>query len=547
MGLKSMKIVTPTQMSLIDQKTIEKAGIPSLILMENGAHSTVDLIIQNYGNVNGLTITVIAGRGNNGGDAFAVARHLYNKGAKVRVFMAGRAEKLKDGTWINYNVLENIGIAVNEIIFTTGMEYFTKSIKESKLIIDGLFGTGLNREVQGIDKKIIDIINSHTQKTHKNFETHVVSIDIPSGIHGESGKVMGSAIKASITVAFGLIKQGIVLHPGVCYAGKVELVDISIPANIVNESGINTFYTRREDVSSFIPERRQNSHKGSYGKVLIITGSVGMTGAGSLSGMSALRSGAGMCYLAVPESLAHIYSISAPECVLIPLQDNGGVFTRDCMVGLINIIQSVDSVVIGPGISINEHLIRLLEWVIENSAVPIIIDADAITLLSYNLEIIKKKRAPIIITPHTAEMGKVIGQLSEFIDEDRVNVARSFAVQNGIIVLLKGNRTVIANINGDVWINSTGNSGMSTAGSGDVLAGMIAGICAQSLKVEFKDNGLVYDKHNKLESIYKSTIAAAFVHGLSGEIASKTKGEYGIVARDILENIPQAILHTKQN
>lgn len=524
-----MRIVTPTQMLTIDEFTINKTGIPGIVLMENAAIGVINKIEENFGDVLGISICVVAGLGNNGGDAFAIARHLFNKGSNITVFLVGKADKLKGDTLINYTILQNMGITVTELSHITTFEYFKKSIKDSKILIDGLFGTGLNKDITGTFQQVIELINSR-----ENTGVFVISLDIPSGINGESGKVMGIAVKSDLTVTFGLIKQGLLLHPGYIYAGKVDVCDISIPEYILKQLELKRHFSQAEDIAKFIPKRRNDSHKGDYGKVLIITGSKGMTGAGCLTGMSVLKSGAGISYIAVPTSLSSIYNIAAIECIVISLEENDGILSANCIEQIKPWLAKVDSVVIGPGLSTNESISAIVENVIISSPVPVIVDADAITAISKDLDVLKKKRSVVILTPHSAEMARLIKSTSEKVNENRINFAMDFAKEYGVIIVLKGYRTIIAGANGEMWINSTGNSGMATAGSGDVLAGIIAGFVSQRFSV--KENILV-----DYLDILEKTVAATYIHGLCGDLAAAELGPHGMIAGDILSRIPLAI------
>ncbi len=511
-----MKIVTPQQMREIDRRTIESIGIPGMVLMENAASKVVEELMKDFGNVCGKHLLVVAGKGNNGGDAFSAARQLYGKGAKVAVFLTGKREGIKGDAAVNLSILNNMGIEVKEINDHRDLEAFSHELRVADLVVDGILGTGFKGKTEGIIETVINMINASGK--------YVISIDVPSGLDSESGKAPGACVKASKTVTFGLPKIGMVIHPGIRYTGELVVADIGIPSCVIESMDIKTVLTDEHYVSKLLPPRFPDSHKGSYGKVLIISGSTGMTGAGCLSAGAALRSGAGLVYIGVPASLAPIYGASVTEAIVVPLKESmPGTLSQDCIAGLSARLKTVDAAAVGPGLSVNDEMVKLIEHIIENASIPLVLDADALNCISRDINILKKLKADAVITPHPGEMARLMGISTEEVQNNRINIARDFAARWKVVTVLKGSRTVIAGADGRIFINPTGNPGMSTAGTGDVLTGIIAGLIAQGMKC------------------LDAAVAGVYIHGLAGDRAAKVMGEHGLIAGDLVRELPYAI------
>jgi len=508
-----MKIVKPEQMSEIDKFTINEIGIPGMVLMENAAVCVVNEILDMLPDLSGKRIVVLAGKGNNGGDALAVARHLYNKGTDVKTYLLAKKDEIKGDAAANLKILENIGIDVVEFISEEQFPEFENVLMRADLVVDGIFGTGLKGNVRGIPARLIDIVNS-SSKT-------VVSIDIPSGINGENGAIMGCCIRASRTVTFALPKIGLLVNPGCEYTGKVTVADIGIPQKAIENFRIDTHTLGKHDISSLIPVRNRDANKGSFGRVLIISGSTGMTGAGCLTAKAALRSGAGLVYIGVPSRLWHIYASSTTEAITVPLDDDGtGRLSQSLIDKIDTVIEKKDVIAIGPGLSVNNAIVEIVKSIIEKARVPLVIDADALNAISTDVSILKYLKAPAVITPHPGEMSRLTGIDIADIQKNRFEVAREFAARWNVVTVLKGSRTVVAKPDGTLLLNTTGNPGMATAGSGDVLTGIIAGLIGQGMKPE------------------DAAAAGVYLHGSAGDEACSKKGECGMIAGDIIEELP---------
>ena len=508
-----MKIVKPEQMGEVDKFTINEIGIPGIVLMENAAVSVVNEVLGMLPDLSGRRIIVLAGKGNNGGDALAVARHLYNKGIDVRTFLLAKKDEVKGDAETNLKILENMGIDIVEFISEGQFPELENVLEKADIVVDGIFGTGLKGNVRGIPARLIDIVNS-SLKT-------VVSIDIPSGINGENGKIMGCCIRASSTVTFALPKIGLLVHPGCEYTGKIVVADIGIPQKAIEHFQINTQILSKCEVSSLIPVRSKDANKGSFGRVFIISGSKGMTGAGCLTAKAALRSGAGLVYIGVPSSLWPIYASSTTEAITIPLDDDGnGRLSHSLIDKIDTIIEKKDVIAIGPGLSVNDAIIEIVESIIKKARVPLVIDADALNAISTDVSVLKHLKVPAVLTPHPGEMSRLTGIDIAYIQKNRLEVAREFAARWNVITVLKGSRTIVAKPDGTLFLNTTGNPGMATAGSGDVLTGIIASLIGQKMIPE------------------DAAVAGVYIHGLAGDEACGKKGECGMIAGDIVEELP---------
>ncbi len=507
-----MKLLTPRQMKTIDELAITNVGIPGIVLMENAAIQTVMKASSMIGDKKEPSVTVVAGIGNNGGDAFAITRHLLSMGYAVSIFSMTDIDNLTGDALTNGQILINLGMNIRVITGAESLERLKKSCSESDLVIDGLLGTGINRDVDGLLSETIDIIN--------NYSPLILSIDIASGVDGLTGKVRGNCINADATVTFHLPKVGMVQQPGAAYIGELSVADIGIPYALA-ENMDTPELMEKNDIKGMIPIRPIVSHKGTFGRLLIIAGSQGMTGAAYLSALSAYRTGTGLVRLAVPNACIDPLTVMLPEAVFTCLPEQ----TNEIHDLIIKLIKEADAVLVGPGLSQTERTMQLLETIIENCNKPMVLDADALNLMSNNKLLMDKLRCEAIITPHPAEMARLTDMTTAGIQSDRIGIAKNFADEFGLTVVLKGAGTVIAANDGRTAINPTGNQGMATAGAGDVLAGVITSLLGQGLPP------------------YEAAVAGAYIHGLAGDLATADIGAAGVMASDIANNISKAIDH----
>lgn len=516
-----MKLVTPLQMNEIDRYTINELGIPGIVLMENAAIKVFEEAAAVLGgSVSGRRVLLLAGKGNNGGDAFAIARHMKLKGANICIYVLAEKTSISGDTKINLNILENIGVIVNELTDIKHLIGFEKDLEISELIIDGIFGTGFKGPPGLIASEAIGKVNSAGR--------YVIAIDIPSGIDGETGKVPGICIKADVTVTFQLPKIGLVVHPGCDFVGKLVVADIGIPDKSIDMQKINSQVIDGKDVSGIIPLRSSDSNKGDYGKVFIVTGSAGMTGSGCLCAKAALRSGAGLVYVGAPKSLAFIYGSSLVEPIIIPVEDGKkGYISSGSLAQILNTMERMDVIAIGPGLSINDDTKAIVNGIIRKSKIPLILDADAINSIASDVSVLNELKVEAVITPHPGEMARLCGLTVEEVQADRIKVASEFAEKWHVTVALKGSRTIVALPDRKIFVNTTGNPGMATGGSGDVLTGIIAGLVGQGINPG------------------DAAVAGVYLHGLAGDAAAAKKGMHGMIAGDIVEDLPYAIEGTR--
>ncbi len=513
-GEQWLKLVTARQMGEIDSKTIEM-GIPGIVLMENAALSVIDEIYADFPDVG--HITVVCGKGNNGGDGFAIARHLINKGANAHVFLIGGKEpNLTGDALANYEILKNIGVKVDLVWDRKSLALLEESMGETELIVDAIFGTGIKGDIRGI---YADVINRVVEA-----DAPVMSVDIPSGLNGDTGQIQGLSIKAYKTVTFGPPKIGLVAPAGIDCVGELVIADISIPDLVVQRMKTNTYLTTARDVNGLFPKRKMNSHKNNYGHAFVVGGSTGFTGAISLTAQSTLRTGAGLVTVGVPETVHHIIELKLTEPMSIPLPDKGnGTLNYDALDLISRFSLKCNCMAIGPGMSNTNDTAKLMKDVIGQLECPCIIDADGLNCIADDVEVLKQASAPLIVTPHPGEMSRLTDISASNIVNNAIEITREFAQEFGVIVVLKAARAIVASPSGDVYINTTGTPAMATGGTGDVLTGIILGLLAQNT-----------------DPVH-SAIAGAYLCGLAGEIGQSIKGEYALIAGDIIDNIPWAI------
>ncbi|MDA3786397.1 MAG: NAD(P)H-hydrate dehydratase, partial [Deltaproteobacteria bacterium] len=495
-----MKICSTAQMRFLEAKTIAEKKISGSQLMENAGKGTVDLILDYYGDCKGKRIAVFAGPGNNGGDGFVVARHLHLLGARVTLYLLVTPDRLGHDAAFHFKLLP-ADLQWSTLVAEEGVAALAW---QGDIIVDALLGTGLNRQVSGIFKRVIEFIN--------NAELPVVAVDIPSGLNADSGSLWGSCVKAALTATYGLVKSGLVQYPGVDYVGQLEVDDIGIPPEVVAQAGINSFSIIKEVAASFLPPRKSMDHKGSHGHVLVVAGSRGKTGAALLAGAGALRSGAGLVSLCVPERLNSIFEGHCLEAMTLPLAGLGGYALANSDYGAIaRAAGNKRSLVVGPGLGTAPETAALVNQLVRHLSQPLVLDADALNALDLESLVPERGKRVRIITPHPGEMARLTGLSSTEIQNDRLQVAAAFAREHGVIVVLKGAATVIAGPDDRLAVNSSGNPGMGSGGMGDVLAGVIAGLVAQNVEP------------------FQAVCLAVYAHGLAGDILAET-GPYGYLA-----------------
>ncbi len=516
-----MLLVTANEMQEMDQKTIHSFGIPGLVLMENAGKGAVDVLLSKIKDKNIKKIAVLAGRGNNGGDGFVMARYLMEKGFMVTAFLLASKKAVKGDAKINLALFETLcnhstGSTLVEIKNEEELKTKKTWILHHDLFIDAILGTGLNSDVRGMIKDVVELMNGS--------EKPVFSVDIPSGLNSDTGKLMGTAVNAFATATFAFAKAGHILYPGNIHTGALSIIDIGIPKFITDEKKIQLRLIEKQDIAALFPPREFNSHKGSYGHLLVIAGSTGKTGAAALCADAAMRCGTGLVTLGVAKSLNPIMESLSLEPMTHPLPEKEKGFLSDnCLKDILDLVKGKQALALGPGLGTREGTKKLVYGLIEQSPVPLVLDADAINCIAENPDILKKKTKAAILTPHPGEMARLFNLSTQDVQADRIGIARKLASEFDVTLILKGAQTLIALSDGNVFINPTGNPGMASGGMGDVLTGMISGFLAQGFSPE------------------PASLAGVYIHGLCADILSKQMGGFGFMARDVINAIPKTI------
>jgi len=511
-----MRVFNSQQMQEADRRTIDEIGIPASVLMENAGRQVVSAMESAFESLDTLRVGVVCGRGNNGGDGFVVARTLAEQGIEVTVVLVGRSEDVRGEARANLEALRTLGLDIIEVGDAAAWELHGTDVLAANVLVDALFGTGLREPLSGLMETVVEDINAST--------CPVVSIDLPSGLMAGRTDIPGPAIDATMTVTLGAPKLPLVMPPAEALVGNLVIVEIGIPASVLEDvSGPRVELLTRESMAPLVAPRAPDSHKGDYGRVLIVAGSPGKTGAAVLAGLGALRSGAGLVTVATPVSCLPIVASGRPEIMTLALAE-----TADGTVGWEAIDQvlsfEADIIAVGPGLGVTPDARRFVQALVERAGVPVIVDADAITAFTGAADrLLGRDGVDVVVTPHPGEMARLIGLSVDVVQSERLDIARAFAVDHRVHVVLKGHRTVVAAPDGRTSINLTGNPGMATAGCGDVLTGMIAGWFGQLLDAD------------------AAARLAVYLHGVAGDLAEADEGEVAMVAGDVLDRLGDAV------
>jgi NAD(P)H-hydrate epimerase len=503
-----MKVASVDQMRSMDRFAIEKLGIAEEILMENAGLAAGNLLQKEFG-IKGRKFVVFCGTGNNGGDGLVVARLIHSNGGQVKVFLLGNKIKFRGAAQTNLAIIDKLPI---EMLKLENAAAAKKDVAHCDAVIDAIFGTGLDRPVASLAADVITLINNSKKK--------VFSLDIPSGVNGNTGDVMGVAVKADYTVTFGLPKIGNMFYPGYELGGELFVSHISFPPSLYEQDELQV---QTNDYVT-LPGRPAEAYKGSVGDVLFIAGAVNYYGAPYFSAMSFLKSGGGYARLAAPHSVVPVIAKRGREIVYLPQEETAaGSIAFKSKRKLLEVAAKVDMVVIGPGLSLQEETARLVKEMVTAIKVPLLIDGDGLTAIAENPEILRSRKAATILTPHLGEMARLTGITAAEISSNKIAVLRETAESLKATIILKGPHSLIGTRGGKVYVNLSGNPGMATAGSGDVLTGCIAAMYGLGLKPE------------------EATRKGVFLHGYAGDLAAAKKGPDGITAKDIMEFLPQAL------
>ena len=516
--MSNLKLVTGTQMAEIDRRTIDAGVASGAELMERAGSRVVEVIREEWDGLDDLHIVVICGKGNNGGDGFVISRLLHSKRARQRTFLAADPDMIRGDAKHHLDLFTAGGGQVEPLASDDDLELFDDALQDAELVVDALLGTGVRGAPRPELANVIDRIRSCGRP--------VVAVDLPSGVDADTGKVPGACIRASITVTFGLPKVGQMFFPGRDQCGVLRLVDIGFPDSAIDPLRVTSELLSEESVSRLMPRRPGDAYKGSCGAVAVVAGSVGMTGAASLTAQSVLLCGAGRATLGIPASLNDIMEIKLTEVMTRPLPE---VRKHRCLslraIGDVTaLLVKKDCLALGPGLGRHRETVELIRRVVAMAELPLVLDADGLNAFAGSVDILGGRTAPTILTPHLGEFARLAEAQKVDIAADPIAAASGFAVEHGVVLVLKGAPTVIATPDGRAVVNPTGNPGMATAGSGDVLAGVIAGFVAQGLRCD------------------EAAQLGVYVHGRAGDIARDGLGEWGLLAGDIAAAVPKAML-----
>ena len=505
-----MKLVTAAQMRELDRRAIEEVGIPSSVLMENAGRTTYQILRREFPHLAGAA-AVLAGRGNNGGDGFVVARYLANQGAPVAVFLLGSREQVRGDARVNLEILFQQGVEVQE---EAQLDSILPRLARAGLVVDALLGTGLNAEVQGLMRTWIERIN--------DLPAPVLAVDIPSGLCADTGRPLGAAVEASVTVTYGWPKIGQILPPGRDYVGRLWQADIGIPPVLAQEIPVELGEAR--EMRGLLPSRPFSSHKGSFGHLVVIAGSEGKTGAAALAGEGALRAGAGLVTVGVPASLNDILEVKLTEAMTVSLAEAPGARALGLAAWpmLKDFLTDKAALALGPGLGTHPETQELVRRLVKELPLATVIDADGLNALAGHADALKNAAGPRLLTPHPGEMAGLLGCTSKEIQGNRLGFAREAAAQFGAIIVLKGAQTLVAAPDGRVSINSTGNPSLASGGTGDVLTGIIGGFLAQGL------------------TPWDAARLGAYLHGLAADYLMGEAG-HGLIAGDLIDIFPEVL------
>jgi NAD(P)H-hydrate epimerase len=512
-----MRILTAAQMREADRVTIEEIGLPSLVLMENAGRQVVAAVESAFPDLADRRVAVLCGRGNNGGDGFVVARTLRQRGIDVTVFVLGTLADVRGDARVNLEILGRLGLPVVEIAGEQQWELHSSEVRSSSLIVDALFGTGLKTPLSGVLETVVDDVNS--------MGIPLVAVDLPSGMSADTHEVVGPCVQASLTVTLAAPKLPLVLPPARLLAGDLVVVDIGIPDGVIEGlEGPKVELLTREGVRLLVPTRRADAHKGDFGHVLVVAGSRGKSGAAHLAALGALRSGAGLVTVATPACVQAVVAALGAEYMSEGLPET----TAGTLgAAALEAVERLDSTVIvaGPGLGGGEPVRQVVRGLVERARVPLVLDADAINAFAGEPGLLfAREGQQIVITPHPGEMARLLGISTAEVQSNRLESASNLASTHGLYVVLKGHRTIIATPDGKIFINPTGNPGMATGGTGDVLSGMIGAWLGQVKDPE------------------AACLLGVYLHGAAGDLAADDEGQASMTAGDLALHIGDAVM-----
>ena len=508
-----MKLVTAKEMKELDMQAQSEYAMPGILLMDNAAQAVAEAAHEALTALEGESVVIFCGAGNNGGDGLGVARWLQSYGVSVRAFVVGAAlDALQGDAALELTMFEKCGGRVEAVASEDDWVLAELAASRADVLVDALLGTGFHGELEGDILRACELLN----KSGK----YILAVDVPTGVNANNGAVSANAVRADHTVTMALVKTGLLLYPGREYCGDIELADISMPVKLIEEYQSDKFRLTDEIVRELLPLRKANAHKGDAGRVVICAGSPGYTGAAALASDAAVKAGAGLVSLYTPLSSRDVLAIKLTEVMVHGLLERmPGILGGGAAGDVVKNADAADVLAIGPGLGTSEGTQDAVRTILQKVTTPVVIDADALTALAGHTEILAEMQAEKVLTPHPGEMARLTGLEITDIEADRINVTKKYAEEWKAIVVLKGAPTVIACPNGTVYVNSTGNSSLATGGSGDVLTGIIAGLAAQEITLQ------------------EAAICGVYLHGLAAEL---TGVDIGLAAGELAAYLPQA-------
>lgn len=510
-----MKVATATAMRNIDQRTIETYKVPGIVLMENAGLQLLRIMQEQWPDLERRHVAIVTGRGNNGGDGFVLARHLWHRGVRVQVILLASGRSLRGDARRAYAMARAYGVPMMPCTTIRTWRRASRVLRDTSIVVDAILGTGVQRPATDVYAHAIETINA--------LEKPIVAVDIPSGLSANQGEPLGPHIHATHTVTFALPKRGLLLYPAAAAAGVLHTVDIGIPRSAVEAEDIRVAVLEERDIRTALPVQRPDAHKGSHGHLLVVAGSCGKSGAAALASQAALRAGAGLVTLALPASLNLAMEARLTEVMTLPVAEGPTVdLASTAIPKLCKFLQKAQALVLGPGLGTHPETIACVHALLRHTKVPVVLDADGLNSLVANRQVLQECTAPVIMTPHPGEMARLLDVTPAAVQSQRLDIALGFVRQYQIYLILKGARTVIYTPDGYRWINPTGNPALATAGTGDVLAGTIGALLCQGL-----------------EPLHAAQ-CGVYLHGLAGDRIRDRLGPTGLIASDVVEELPFA-------
>jgi NAD(P)H-hydrate epimerase len=509
-----MRILDADSMRQVDRTAIEDFGIPSLVLMENAAIGLADALADNFPAA--TTAAIFCGPGNNGGDGLALARHLSVRGYHVEILLFGAGKPLSTDSQAQFNICQSQGLSIREVGPDDEIHNAISAASRLDLVVDALFGIGLSRPLEGQFADLVDAING--------LAIPILAVDLPSGLNGSSFEIQGPHVQAALTVTFAAPKIAHVFFPAAEVVGDVVVADLGIPPELVERATGDLHLLVGSELRDLIVPRPLATHKGDFGHVVLVAGSVGKAGAAILAARGAVRTGAGLVTVAVPDPIVQTVDGGSLESMTLslPWSDDGGLLPP-AAARILESSADKDVMAIGPGLGLDKSTIETVHRLISDSSLPLVLDADGLNAVGTQLELLRSRSADTVLTPHPGELGRLLGKTPSEVQGDRLGIARQAADETQSIVVLKGHRTLIADPVGGLFVNPTGNPSMASGGSGDVLTGIIAALIGQGW------------------SALDAAKLGTYLHGLAGDLISQSELSIGFSASDLVAAIPQAI------